>query len=123
MAAGQNRVGGMIHLAIDGNSLLAKGEFSYNLGKPKRTSVIGEDGTHGYTETAQPAFIEGAITDQPGLDLAAFCEADGVTATLQLANGKTIVQPDSYYVGEGTGKTKEGEIAARWESKSQGQEV
>lgn len=105
-----SRVGGTIALLIDGRQYLEKGEFTYNLGAPKRTPVAGESSIHGYSEAPQIARIEGEITDEGDLDLRTLLDADGVTATLELANGKTVVLSDAWYAADGDGRTREGNI-------------
>ena len=114
--AGNNRRAGRIFLKIDGGMQDAKGSFSYNLGTPKREAIVGADRVHGYKETPQVAYIEGAITDRGDLNLEALAGQDGVTVTLELTNGKTIVLAEAWFAGEGTVTTEEGEIAVRWES-------
>jgi hypothetical protein len=111
------RRGGLIQLQVAGVSQEAKGNFTYNLGRPKRETIVGSDGVHGFKETPQPSFIEGEITDRGSLDLGAFVGSEGVTVTLGLANGKTIVLKDAWYCGDGTGNSDEGNIAIRFESK------
>lgn len=112
------RKGGIIQLQINGALYDAKGDFSYGLGTPKRDAVIGSDGVHGFKETPQVAFIEGEITDRGNLDLRALLETEGATATLSLANGKTIVLRDAWQAGEGAGNTGEGNVAIRLEGMS-----
>jgi len=116
--AGQNRRGGIMYLKVNGGIMDAKGEFTYNLGKPKREAIIGADTVHGYKETPQTPFIEGEITDRADLDLAALCDTVDATITLELANGKVITLRDAWYAGEGTGNTEEGNIAVRFEGLS-----
>ena len=116
------RVGGIIFVKVDGEQYDAKGDFTYNLGRPKRDPVIGSDGVHGFRETPQVAFIEGEITDRGTLDLDALVTIEGATVTLELANGKVISLKDSWYASEGTGNTGEGNIAVRFESR-QGEEI
>ncbi|MEF2145122.1 MAG: phage tail tube protein [Desulfovibrionaceae bacterium] len=114
-----NRVGGIIFFKVNGELQQAKGDFTYNLGKPKRDGITDSSGgTVGFKETAQVPFIEGEITDHSGLDLASFVELDGVTATLELGNGKVISLREAWYAGEGTGNTGEGNIGVRFEGKS-----
>lgn len=117
-----NRRAGCVYLKIDGELRDAKGSYSYNLGIPKRDPIVGADSIHGYKETPQVAFIEGAITDSDDLDVKALAEQDNVTVTLELATGKTIVLSNAWYAGEGTVTTEEGEIAVRWESRVQATE-
>ena len=118
-ASSNNRRAGTIYVKVDGAQKEAKGDYSYNLGKPKREAIIGADGVHGYKETPQVAFIEGAITDSKDLDLAKLAEQDNVTVTLELNNGKTVVLPDAWFASEATVTTGEAEIPVRWESRKQ----
>ncbi len=112
------RVAGLIQLQTNGEVLRAKGTFTYNLGKPKRDAVVGADGIHGFKETPQVAFIEGAITDAGDVDLATLSVLRDATVNLKLGNGKMVVLNSAWYAGEGTGNTEEGEIAVRWEGSS-----
>jgi len=110
-----NAVGGYITVRANGAQLRAKGSWSYNLGRPVRTAVVGADGVHGYRESPQVAFIEGAITDRGDLDLTALVGMKDATITLDLANGKTFVLSQAWFSGEGTATTEEGEVAVRFE--------
>lgn len=112
----RNRRAGIIHVKADGQVVEAKGNFSYGLGKPKREAIIGADKVHGYKETNQVSYIEGATTDSVDLDLAALLEQDDVTITLELNNGKVITLSEAWFAGEGKASTEEGEIEVRWES-------
>ena len=116
------RRAGILFLKINGNIYDAKGNFSYNLGREKRESIVSADKVHGYKSMVQPAFIEGEITDSADLDLESLILTDDATITLELANGKVIVLRNAWYSGEGTGQTEEGNIAVRFEGAS-GEEV
>ena len=109
------RRGGMISVQIDGQVYDAKGAFTYNLGRPKREAIVGADGVHGYKETPQVPFIEGAFTDRSDLDLNKLTTLTEGTVTLTLANGKVILLSGAYYAGEGSVTTEEGEIPVRFE--------
>lgn len=109
------RVGGIIHVQFNGEVQQARGNWTYNLGRPVRAAVIGADGVHGFTETPQVPFIEGEITDRQDLDLAALVILRDATVTLELANGKMIVLGGAYFASEGTGNSQEGNIACRFE--------
>ena len=117
-----NRRAGRIYVKVDGRQYDAKGDFTYNLGADKREAIIGADGIHGYKETPQVAFIEGAFTDAPELDLQKLAEGDNLTVTLELVNGKTIVLSNAWFAGEGSVTTGEGEISVRFESRKPAQE-
>ncbi|MBR0650377.1 phage tail protein [Roseomonas terrae] len=109
---------GKITLKTDGMVLDAKGSFTYNIGEEKRTAIVGADRVHGYYTQPQVPFIEGIITDDAALDLGALLRGKDLTATLDLANGKTIVLRQAWYAGEGNVTTEQGEISARWEGLS-----
>lgn len=109
------RRGGIIQVQVNGEIYDAKGNWTYNLGRPKREAIIGADTVHGYKETPQVAFIEGEITDRGSLDLDALVRVSLSTITLELANGKVIVLQEGWYAGEGTGNSEEGNIAVRFE--------
>jgi hypothetical protein len=116
--ANPNRRAGKIFVKIDGAQHDAKGSFTYNLGIPKREGMIGSDAIHGYKETPQIAFIEGEITDRADLDVKKFLELDGVSVTLELANGKTVLLRDAWYAGDGNIQTEEANIQVRFEGRS-----
>jgi hypothetical protein len=114
----QNKRGGICYLKLDGEVKDAKGEFTYNLGRPKRTAIVGTNGeTQGYKEEGQTPFIEGVITDADDLDVAKLLTLKDSTVTLELNNGKTIVLKEAFYAGDGNVKTAEGEIEVRFEGK------
>jgi hypothetical protein len=113
------RRAGTIQLAVGGEIQDAKGGFSYNLGSPKREAIIGSDRVHGFRETPQVGFIEGAITDRGSLDLAQLVGGANLTVSLTLGNGKMIVLRDAWFAGEGTGSSEEGEISVRWEGNAE----
>lgn len=112
------RRGGIIQVQVDGVIQDAKGNFTYNLGQPKREAIVGSDRVHGYKEMPQVPFIEGEITDRSTLDLAALANTTNATVTLQLANGKVISLRSAWYAGDGTGNSEEGNIAVRFEGLS-----
>jgi hypothetical protein len=113
--SGKNRIGGLIALKINGDMYFAKGNFTYNLGLPKKEGVVGSDRVHGYKEVPQIPFIEGEITDRNELNLEDLLTLEDATVTLELANGKVIMLREGWYAGEGTGNTDEGNIALRIE--------
>lgn len=116
------RVGGILSLKVNGELYRAKGNFTYNVGKPKKEAVLGEDGVHGYKEMPQVPFIEGEITDSAEISLESLIATTDATATLELANGKVIVVREAFYAGEGTGNSQEGNIDFRMEGVS-GEEI
>jgi hypothetical protein len=110
-----HRRGGIIRLSVNGELQDAKGAFTYNLGVDKKEAVIGADRVHGNKSTPQVPYIEGKITDRGTLDFKAMTQAEDLTVTLDLANGKTVMLREAWWAGEGNASTEEGEIDARWE--------
>lgn len=111
-----NRLGGTMHLRVNGESYSAKGNFEFG-GGDERTGVAGADEVHGYTEKKTPFFIAGAITDKGDLDLELFWSFDNATVTIDHGNGRTIVLSDAWFAGPRKGSTEEGEIECRFEGK------
>lgn len=116
------RVGGIIQVQANGVLYDAAGEFTHNLGEPKREAMTGPSGVQGYKETIQVPFIEGTIRDRSALDRRALVTMTGATVTLALPNGKVFVLRDAWYAGDGTGNTDEGTLDFRFEGMS-GDEV
>lgn len=116
------RRGGIIQVQVNGELYDAKGDFTYNIGRPKRDAIIGADVVHGFKETPQAPFIEGEITDRGTLDLDKLVTLKDATVTMELANGKVIVLRNAWYASEGTGNTGEGNIGFRFEAQS-GEEI
>lgn len=113
-----SRVGGIISLKVDGQVHLAKGNFTYNIGRPRKEGVVGHDAVHGYKELPQIPFIEGEITDSADLSLDSLTGISDATVTLELANGKTIVLRSAWFAAEGTFNTEEGNGTVRFEGLS-----
>tara|TARA_A200000113_G_scaffold122503_1_gene110099 strand:+ start:1029 stop:1391 length:363 start_codon:yes stop_codon:yes gene_type:complete len=115
-------VGGRIEIKVDGQLFSGKGAFDYEVSGVKRESVVGHDAIHGYKEMPKVPYIEGTITDSPELSLERLSNMTGVTVTLSLINGKSIVLNDAWYTGDAKGNSEEGEIDFRFEG-LYGQEI
>lgn len=113
-----NRIAGTINVQVNGYVHAAVGAFNYNLGLPKAEMLVGHDGTHGYKELPQVAFIEGEIRDSSDLDVTALLSSADATITLQLANGKTILLRSAKQCSESTIGTEEANIPVRFEGMS-----
>jgi hypothetical protein len=113
-----NLIAGTIAFKVDGTQLLAKGNFSWNLGHAKREAVMGSDGFHGYKETPQVPYIEGEITIDADTDVTGILDTVDATVTLDLATGNSIVLSGGYYAGDGKGETEEGKLTIRFEGSS-----
>ena len=112
----ENRRGGVIFFKVDSTLRDAKGNFTYNVGAPKREAMIGANlEVQGYKEMGQVPFIEGEITDQGDLVLADFTNLDDSTITIELANGKVFTLRNAWYAADGNVQTEEGNVQVRFE--------
>lgn len=111
------RIGGVIRVKANGQTISAKGEFTYNTGQLKREMIPGVDEVHGYKEEVQVPFIEGMTSDLPDLDTEAIKNMRDATVILEANNGKTVVLRDGTYCAEGDTTTAEGEIQLRFEGR------
>ena len=112
MATGQ-RIGGIQSLQVDGLVLNAKSNWTINLGRPKRTGIVGADRIHGHMEVPQIAFMEGVVSVTPDTNLNDLLLTKDATITLVGAN-KTYLLRNAVYAGEGDYTTEEGELAVRF---------
>ena len=115
---------GELTLKVNGVVYWAKGNFTYNLGYPKREPIFGANGeVQGYKNVPQEPMIEGEITDHGTLKLKSLLTIENATATLDLANGKSVVYRQAWYSGDGSGSTDEANINFRMSSRFKGEEV
>jgi hypothetical protein len=114
--ADTNRRSGIVFVKKSGRLIEAKGNWTYNLGQPKREAIVGANGeTIGYKETGQVPYIEGEIVDNRDLDVVALLNTKGDTVTLELANGKVISLYEAWWAADGVIGTEEANIQARFE--------
>ncbi len=120
--ADPNRISGTMYADVDGTQLEVVGDWTYNIHKVKRETLLGKDKIHGYKEVPKENFIEGEARDSSSLDLAALFAVTNSTIRLQLANGKDIVLRNAWYAGDGDVGAEEANIQIRYEGMS-GEEV
>jgi hypothetical protein len=118
-----DRIAGIIEIQVNGEVYKGVGNFTYNLGYPKAEQLIGSSGVDGYKETPQPSRIEGEVRTTARLPIKTVVTMRGVTVTLKLNNGKTIMQPDADYCGEGDANSEEGNFEFKFESAKQAEEI
>ena len=112
------KIGGVISVKANGQTIHAKGEFTYNTGQLKKEMVLGVDRVHGHKAMVQVPFIEGATSDLSDVDTEAIKNLEDATVILEANNGKTVVLRDAVYASEGDTTTEEGEIQLRFEGLS-----
>jgi hypothetical protein len=108
------RVAGVIEVKVNGTVYFASGSFSYNLGQPMKTEMVGHDKFHGYQELPQAGFIEGEIRAVQGLSLKDIANTTNATVTLTDATSRQILISDAFYSHEGTGSTEEGNFPVKF---------
>lgn len=69
---GDRKIAGVITLTVDGVKQACAGNFKYNLGTPNRTTLVGQDGVHGFSEEPRAPWIEGDLRNTKGFDVKAF---------------------------------------------------
>ncbi len=112
------RVAGIIYLQIDGEQIRAKGSFEYLLSGVKNESIPNADGTVGIGGAFVPGYIKGTIPNYNETDHAALKFCEGVTVTLELANGKIIVAKDAVQTDESVGNVESGEFTLQFDSEN-----
>lgn len=106
-----NRRAGLISIAVNGELLDVKGEWTYSLGSTMRRTVKGADRIHGFAEEVGEPRLEGRITNRKGLDLKRLTNITDATITLREGTGKTIVFRQAWVQGDVTVSTAESEIS------------
>ena len=106
----KNRRAGIATLQVNGKVYDMVGDFSWNLGNPKREPLMGPSGMQGFSEMPQSPFIEGEIRDSGGLDLNELQNITDATITLRVANGKTILFSEAFYSADGNVGTNEANV-------------
>lgn len=105
------RVAGRMELTYNGKTVNAVGNFTFNLGQPKREGKVGPDRFHGYSEMPQIPSCNGEIRDGSALDVTnEILNMKGATLVLETANGKKYLFEDAFYTGDGNGETEEGKF-------------
>lgn len=115
MAINNAALAGTAYISVDGVTLMAVGSFAYKVSKVDRTSLVGQDAVHGYSEKPIAPYISGTIRDSAGLSVASLNDMTDVTVVLELANKKIIVGRNMWTVDSQEAKTEDGSIDVKWE--------
>jgi hypothetical protein len=108
-------VGGISRVTVDGVELPIKQGWTFNVGRPLRTSVMGADGRHGSAEEPQTGYAEGGITLTEGIDLEWLVTVAGATVNLEYRSGRVGRLVNADYAGTGELAADEGELSVRFE--------
>ena len=110
----QNRIAGVAYLKVDGQQEALKGKFKYMVNTVKRDVLVGQDGVHGYKEMPEAPYISGDIMDMPATRVKRLESITDATITLELANGKTIVLSNAFWVDASEVDTEEGSFPCKF---------
>ena len=100
---------------MDGVTYLLSGDLAYRVARVERTTLIGQDRVHGYSEKPMSGMISATIRDAGVLSVASLSAMTNVTLTLELANGKIIVGRNMWLIEHPEVKTEDGTIDVKWE--------
>lgn len=114
------RLGGVLNLkctTANGGSfyLELRGKWKLTPSRTKKEGIAGQDRVHGYKEMPVVPTMEGDVSYEHNLDVRRLDEATGVTATLELANGKNWSGIDGWRADVSTIDTEEGSIPVKFE--------
>lgn len=112
-----NRRAGIIHIKFNDLVIQAKGNWTVNLGLPKREALLSSSGeVAGYKETLEtPPTIKGELFIDSDTPINGLYENDNATITLTLA-GQTFVLR-SAWLAEGEINTEEGNMSVTFQGK------
>lgn len=110
-----NRVAGVATLTVDGASYALRGNFGYRVATVERTSIIGQDGIHGYKEMPAAGQVKAQLTNTGGLSVAQLNQMTNVTIVAELANGKIITGRRMWTTGTQEVDGSEATVDVVWE--------
>ena len=117
---GINLIGGKIEVSGNGYGYHTTGNFTLNLGKPKREGLTGPDQkVHGYKEVSQIPSIKGMIRKTRSMNISKdILDMTDATITVKGADGTRYLYESAYYSGEGTIELENGEVPFECEARS-----
>jgi hypothetical protein len=107
-------LGGTLIFKVNGVQYSLAGTFTYDIGGTERDMRTGPDGVHGTIQKFRPPMVDCELQDGPAVSLAAIQAIDGVTITLELANGKTAVFQQASQVSDLVNDVVEAKIKCKF---------
>jgi hypothetical protein len=98
--ADSNLLAGVATVTIDGTPYWIVGEGTYATSSFKRTTLMGMDGYHGYSEEPAPGKMSWKGRNASSLSVAALNAMASATVVFSLANGKVIIGRSMTRVGD-----------------------
>jgi hypothetical protein len=111
----QFRVAGTAYIRVDGRQYALRGNMIASTDMWERDGVAGQDGVHGFIETARVPFIEADLSDIGGLSVEQIRNFTNVTVQAELANGKKYLLRNAWSGPAMELNTAEGQVTVRWQ--------
>lgn len=109
----QNTVG-TAFFRINGVQYDLPGEMKLTVLTEKRNALVGLDGSVAPQIEYQSPMIECTVRDASNVDLVAISKMEGVTVTVEMANGTVWELSNAFYTGDGELDAKEGTFQVRF---------
>jgi len=112
-------IGGYADVRVNDQSLLFRGEMTWNFQVFQKKGFAGRDGrVHGYTKDPSVPFIEGEFTYDGSLTTKQLEAIEDATLSVTLATGGQLVLRGAFIAGEITPGADEGKLKIRFEGEA-----
>lgn len=116
-------IGGVADVHYNGETLLFRGEMTWNFQKFQKKKVAGRDGrVHGHTVDPSVPYIEGSFTFDGSKTTADLEAIAGATVSVELGTGMQLVLRGAVVAGEIAPEGDEGKLKIRFEG-DDGEEI
>ncbi|MEK6420024.1 MAG: phage tail tube protein [Burkholderia gladioli] len=113
--SGSQLLAGITNAKINGVTYQLEGKASYTPTKIERSSLVGQDGFHGFKGMPKVGRIKMTLRDSGGLTIADFNAMDNETVQLELASGKIVTGRNMGQVGDLDVETEDGTVDVTFE--------
>lgn len=113
----QNTVG-TAYFRINSVQYAIAGDMRVNALREKRSPLIGLDGNVVPQVEFQSPMVECSVKDNASVDLIALSQMEGVTVTVEMANGTVWELSNAFYSGDGELDAREGNFQVRFNGSS-----
>jgi hypothetical protein len=117
--ASQDRIGGIIEIAVDGETLEVSAEgVEWSLGEPNRKTVIGGHGRAvGYVDESQVPMVKGTCHVTVRTKLRELLKKENASVVLKLPWGQSVIYRGAWMVSDGVVKTDESKMAFQFDAR------
>jgi len=104
------RQAGTCYIKVDGTQLEVSGSVEIPLNTTVRETVLSTQGAVGYKETKRAPYVKLDAVFTRNFPLESLTDADSMTVTAELANGKTYVLSEAWLEGEANANPSDGTV-------------